>query len=57
VPPLVDALDSEHPEVVVAAIGSLSQIGAVNTIPKMLALKQHSDPRVRAAVEEVVVER
>lgn len=56
VPPLVEALESEHPEVVVAAIKSLSQIGAVNTIPKILNLKGHPDANVRAAVDEVVIE-
>ena len=55
VPPLLNALKSEHPEVVVAAILSLKEIGRPSTIPKILALSQHPDPSVRAAVQEVVV--
>ena len=54
VPPLLDALSSEHPEVVVAAIGSLRTIGQGSTIPKILALSQHPDARVRAAVDAVI---
>lgn len=54
VPPLLDALSSEHPEVVVAAIGSLRAIGQGSTIPKILALSQHPDARVRAAVDAVI---
>ena len=56
VPPLLEALDSEHPEVVVAAITSLQKTGDPSTIPRILKLRDHSDPRVRAAVESVVVE-
>jgi hypothetical protein len=56
VKPLLQALHSDHPEVVVAAIGALGQISAPETIPKILALQSHADPRVRAAVEEIVVE-
>jgi HEAT repeat protein len=56
VEPLLKALDSDHPEVVVAAIGALGQISAPETIPKILTLESHADPRVRAAVEEIVVE-
>jgi hypothetical protein len=54
-PPLLDSLGSEHPEVVVAAIHSLKELGRPKAIPKILALSQHPDPRVRAAVQEVVV--
>ena len=54
-PPLIDSLGNEHPEVVVAAIHSLDQLGRPKAIPKILALSQHPDPRVRAAVNEVVV--
>ena len=54
VPPLLDALSSEHPEVVVAAIESLRTIGQGSTIPKILALSQHPDSRVRAAVDAVI---
>ena len=55
VPPLLQALNSEHPEVVVAAIHSLKEVGQASTIPKILALSQHPDPSVREAVESVVV--
>ena len=54
VPPLLDALSSEHPEVVVAAIESLRTIGQGSTIPKILALSSHPDSRVRAAVDRVI---
>jgi HEAT repeat protein len=55
IPPLVNALGSEHPEVVVAAIQSLKEIGRPSTIPKILALSGHPDPDVREAVQAVVV--
>jgi hypothetical protein len=55
IPPLVNALGSEHPEVVLAAIQSLKEIGRPSTIPKIMALSQHPDPDVRAAVQAVVV--
>ena len=55
VPPLLKALESEHPEVVVAAIGSLKTIGRPSTISNVMALRQHPDPRVREAVEATVV--
>ena len=54
VPPLLDALKNEHPEVVVAAIQSLNEIGQASAIPKILALSQHPDPEVRAAVQAAV---
>ncbi len=54
VPPLLVALESEHPEVVVAAIQSLKKIGQTSTIPKILALGQHPNPDVRAAVQTAV---
>jgi len=56
VPPLLEALKSDEPEVVVAAIKALKNTGSASTIPSILKLKQHPDPRVRAAVDEVVVE-
>jgi hypothetical protein len=56
VKPLLKALHSDHPEVVVAAVGALGQISSPETIPKILVLKSHKDPRVRAAVAEIVVE-
>ncbi len=55
VPPLLQALNSEHPEVVVAAIHSLKEVGRASTIPKILALSQRPDPSVREAVQTVVV--
>jgi len=55
VPPLLKALNSEHPEVVVAAIHSLKELGQASTIPKILALSEHPDPSVREAVQSVVV--
>ncbi len=55
VPPLLQALNSEHPEVVVAAIHSLKEVGRASTIPKILALAEHPDPSVREAVQTVVV--
>ncbi|HIF96708.1 MAG TPA: HEAT repeat domain-containing protein [Myxococcales bacterium] len=55
IPPLLKALGSEHPQVVVAAIQSLKEIGRPSAIPKILALSQHPDPDVRAAVQAVVV--
>ncbi len=54
--PLLEALDSEEPEVIVAAIESLSELGVASAIPKILKLKQHADSRVRAAVDKTVVE-
>jgi hypothetical protein len=55
IPPLVDALGSEHSEVVVAAIQSLKEIGRPSTIPKIMALSGHPDPDVREAIQAVVV--
>jgi hypothetical protein len=56
VPPLLGALDSEHPVVVVAAIHALAETGDPTTIPRIQRLENHPDPAVRAAVREVVVE-
>lgn len=56
VPPLLEALKSDEPELVVGAIKGLKSTGAASSIPAILKLKQHPDPRVRAAVDEVVVE-
>jgi len=55
VPLLIETLDHEHPEVVVAAIASLQTIGDPATIPHIMALESHPDPRVRKAVQNVVV--
>ncbi|MDG2333057.1 MAG: HEAT repeat domain-containing protein [Myxococcota bacterium] len=55
IPPLLDALKSEHSEVVIAAIHSLKSIGRPSTIPKILALSDHPDPKVQSAVQSVVV--
>ena len=54
-PPLLKALETQQPAVVVAAIESLRKLGRPRTIPKILALADHPDPRVRAAVQAVVV--
>lgn len=56
VPPLLRALESEHPAVVVAAIHALKETGDPSTIPMIQKLARHPDPSVRAAVAEVVVE-
>lgn len=56
VPPLLEALQADEPEVVVAAIESLQQVGAASTIPAIMKLQNHADPRVRAAASAVVVE-
>lgn len=56
VPPLLEALESEHPVVVVAAIHALKETGDPSTIPMIQRLQDHPDPSVRAAVREVVVE-
>ena len=56
VPPLLEALDSEHPEVVVAAIRALRNTGDPTTIPRILELERHPDERVRAAVRENVTD-
>ena len=54
VPPLLAALDDEQPEVVIAAIGSLQQLGDPTTIPKLQAMSSHPDPQVREAVQEAI---
>lgn len=56
VPPLLNALESEHPVVVVAAIHALRETGDPTTIPQILQLQSHPDPSVRAAAQEVVRE-
>ena len=54
VPPLVDALTSEHPIVVVASVRALKDIQDPSTIPHILKLQNHPDPSVRVAVKETV---
>lgn len=54
VPPLLATLDDEQPEVVVAAIASLQQLGDPTTIPKLQAMASHPDPQVRKAVQEAI---
>ena len=49
VPPLTRALNDDQPEIVIAAIGSLSELGDPTTIPAITALKNHADPRVQEA--------
>jgi len=51
VPRLIEALDHQHPQVVVAAIDSLQQIGDPATIPRIFALQNHTDPAVRDAAQ------
>ncbi len=55
-PPLVAALRDSNPEVVEAAIRTLGRLGDASTLPDILKLKQHPDPRVQAAVQEVAVQ-
>ena len=54
-PPLLKALKSEQPEVIVAAIQSLKSIGRPSAIPKIMALSSHPDPAVQNAVKGAVV--
>ena len=54
VPPLLDALQSEHAIVVVASVRALKEIQDPSTIPHILKLQNHSDPSVRVAVKETV---
>ncbi|MEE3327710.1 MAG: HEAT repeat domain-containing protein [Myxococcota bacterium] len=51
VPPLREALNDDQPEIVVAAIGSLSQLGDATTIPAITALKNHPDAKVQEAAK------
>jgi len=55
-PPLRKALQSSEPEVIVAAIQALENAGDVAATPAILKLKDHPDPRVRAAVEAAIVD-
>jgi len=54
VPPLREALKNDQPEIVVAAIGSLQQLGDPTTIPAIQALRTHSDPSVQKAAREAL---
>ncbi len=54
VPPLREALKDDRPEIVVAAIGSLQQLGDPTTIPAIQTLRTHSDPSVQKAAREVL---
>ena len=54
VPPLRKALNDDQPEIVIAAIGSLSQLGDATTIPAITALKSHPDPRVQEAASRAL---
>jgi hypothetical protein len=56
VPVLVETLDHESPEVVVAAITSLQAIGDPATIPRIIAMQNHPDARVREAAQAVIVQ-
>ncbi|MCH2184939.1 HEAT repeat domain-containing protein, partial [Myxococcota bacterium] len=54
VPPLREALKDDRPELVVAAIGSLKQLGDATTIPAIQMLRTHSDPSVQKAAREAL---
>jgi hypothetical protein len=54
VPPLLDALESDDPQIVVAAVQSLTQTGVPSVVPHILKLEDHPDPAVRAAVAAAV---
>ncbi|MCH2186946.1 HEAT repeat domain-containing protein [Myxococcota bacterium] len=54
VPPLLEALQSEHPIVVVASVRALNELQDPSTIPHILKLQNHPDPSVRVAVKETV---
>ncbi len=56
VPVLLKTLDHESPEVVVAAIASLQTIGDPATIPRIIAMQNHPDARVREAAQAVIVQ-
>lgn len=51
VPPLKAALNDDQPEIIVAAIGSLSQLGDPTTIPSIQALQNHPNPAVQSAAK------
>ena len=53
-PPLLEALQSEHAIVVVASVRALNEIKDPSTIPHILKLQNHPDPSVRVAVKETV---
>ena len=54
VPPLREALKDDQPEIVVAAIGSLQQLGDPTTIPAIQTLRTHSDPSIQKAAREAL---
>ena len=54
VPPLREALKDDRPEIVVAAIGSLQQLGDPTTIPAIQTLRTHSDPSIQKAAREAL---
>jgi hypothetical protein len=56
VPELLAVLDEGEPLLMAQAIQSLGKIGRPSTIPRIVALKEHPDARVRAAASAVVVQ-
>lgn len=54
VPPLLDALGSDDPLIVAAAVQALAQTGVASVIPQILKLEDHPDPAVREAVAAAV---
>jgi hypothetical protein len=56
VDPLLQALENDDPEIVAAAIDALAKVGDPSTIPQILKLARHPDPRVQAAVNRTVGE-
>jgi hypothetical protein len=54
VPPLLEALGSDEPRVVAAAVQALAQTGVPSVVPHILKLEDHPDPAVRASVAAAV---
>ena len=54
VPPLREALNDDQPEIVIAAIASLRQLGDPTTIPAIQALRSHSDPNIQKAARDAL---
>jgi hypothetical protein len=54
VPPLLQALESDDPRIVAAAVQALAQTGVASVVPQILELESHPDPSVRAAVASAV---
>jgi len=56
VPELLSVLDDSDGLVVAEAVEQLGRIGQASTLPRIIALRNHPDERVRSAVSAVVVE-